>query len=168
MERPLEGSSDPRKPPRPCWNCDEERQGQPGESGDLPTLNPGTGAAAEGARAAPSSPCRGGRVPVGGGGGCCCWGGDLGSARNRSRWQPPGGRGPLTFPRTELRERLRTFGFPRLVVSPLLQSGDHTAEGSGAGWGRGPVRAAPGPSHGRCHCAPPPQADANVSSHPRS
>ena len=60
MERLLEGSSDPEKPPRPCGNCGKERQGQPEESSDPLTLNPGTGPAAEGAGAAPSSPHPGG------------------------------------------------------------------------------------------------------------
>ena len=60
MERLLEGSSDPEKRPRPCGNCGKERQGQPEESSDPPTLNPGTGPAAEGAGAAPSSPHPGG------------------------------------------------------------------------------------------------------------
>ena len=116
MERLLEGSSDPEKPPRPCRNCGKERQGQPEESSDPLTLNPGTGPAAEGAGAAPSSPHPGGpdiqgtpaclpvgvppllsahrpgahvegQGPRGGGGGCCCLGGGLGSARNRTGWK---------------------------------------------------------------------------------
>lgn len=52
MERPLEGSSDPRKPPRPCWNCDKERQGQPGESGGLPVSGAGSPGAGVGDAAA--------------------------------------------------------------------------------------------------------------------
>lgn len=62
MERLLEGSSDPKKPPRRCGNCGKEGQGQPEESSDPPTLSPGTGPAAEGAGPRPAPPSR--RAPT--------------------------------------------------------------------------------------------------------